>query len=258
MFKNIHNVRACVAPMLFIVCFWVASLSANSLHLSTQSESDSGKVSQYKFRADTSHVIQKKFSSEQTKKLKADPDLNYETPATVGETLWDRFLQFIGDLLASLFKNTTFTGAGKIVIWAVALAVLVYIIMVLLRVNPLTLFLKGADVAGAAEVFHENIHEMDFEKLIQGATAQKDFRTATRFVFLYALKILSDHHMIDWSAGKTNYEYVNEIQRLDLKDGFADLSTYFEYAWYGNFKVTPEIFDNMQSTFHSWRTKVEI
>ena len=52
--------------------------------------------------------------------------------------------------------------------------------------------------------------------------------------------------------------YVQELKQTDLKDGFADLSTYFEYAWYGNFKVTPQIFDNMRSAFHDLRTKAKL
>lgn len=221
-------------------------------------ELDSVQAKPRELSVDTSRVIPKKFSLEQLEALKADSDLNYADPPTVGQTLWSRFLQWIAKALGSLFRNTTFSGVGKIILYALGMTAFIYVILALLRINPITVFRRGVDVGSPAEALHENIHEMDFEKLIQEATAKNDFRVGTRLVFLYALKILADHHLIDWNPGKTNYEYVQEIQRSDLKDGFADLSTYFEYAWYGNFKVTPEIFNNIRSAFSSWRTKVEI
>jgi len=251
-------VYMCLRSVLFGLCFLFTSQPVGSQQQLTRTESDSTETNRSELRADTSYILEKRFSYERIEKLKADPDLKYADPPTVGQTLWDRFLQFIEKLLSSLFSNTTFTGVGKIILYAVGLIALIYLILALLRVNAMTLLNKGADVASPARVFHENIHEMDFEKLIKEATTEKDFKVATRLVFLYALKILSDHHLIDWNAGKTNHEYVQEIQQPDLKDGFADLSTYFEYAWYGNFKVTSEIFDNMQSAFHNWRAKLEI
>jgi hypothetical protein len=250
--------RMCIKFFFLGLCFLLASFSVSAQQEADTIELDSTKTSQSAFRQDTTHVTQQKFSSDKVETLKADPDLNYNDPPTVGESLWDRFLQWLGRLIGSLFRNTTFSGVGKLIMYGLGLALLIYIIMVLLKVNPMTFFLKGADVTGSAEVLHENIHEMDFEKLIHEATTKNDFRAATRLVFLYALKILSDKHLIDWNPGKTNYEYVQEIQQAELKDGFANLSTYFEYAWYGNFKVTPQIFDNMRLDFQSWRTKVEI
>lgn len=246
-----------VRSLFIVLCVLSVSLNTEAQQ-TTSVENDSTTTITRKFGTDTSRIIQKKFSKEQVENLKSDPDLNYADPPTVGQTLWSRFLQWLAKALGSLFRNTTFSSVGKIILYALGLTALIYVILALLRINPITVFRKGVDVAGTAEALHENIHEMDFEKLIQEATAKNDFRVGTRLVFLYALKILADHRLIDWNPGKTNYDYVQEIQHPDLKDGFADLSTYFEYAWYGNFKVTPEIFDNIRSAFYSWRTKVEV
>lgn len=105
-------------------------------------------------------------------------------------------------------------------------------------------------------MFHENIHEMDFEKLIQEATARQDFRQGTRLILLYALRLLSDQHLIQWEAGKTNHDYVNEIEAQELKTGLNEISFYFDYAWYGNFTVSPEAFEKVQATFDAWRQKL--
>ena len=55
-------------------------------------------------------------------------------------------------------------------------------------------------------------------------------------LFLYSLKLLSDKHHLDWRPGKTNHDYLDELGDGELKTGFNELSFYFDYAWYGDFK----------------------
>jgi hypothetical protein len=98
---------------------------------------------------------------------------------------------------------------------------------------------------------------MDFEKLIQEASDKNDFRLATRLIFLYALKILSDKHLIEFNPGKTNHDFVEELHVADLKTGLNELSYYFEYAWYGNFLITDSQFNKIKNTFTEWRTRIK-
>jgi hypothetical protein len=124
-------------------------------------------------------------------------------------------------------------------------------------VNAFKVFYSGADRASQDyKIFHENIHEMDFEKLIQEAVNKNEFRAATRLVFLHALKLLSDKHLIDFSPGKTNHDYVEELKPGELKSGLNELSFYFDYAWYGNFDVTQSQFQKIISVFNAWRARV--
>ena len=106
-------------------------------------------------------------------------------------------------------------------------------------------------------VLDENIHEMDFEKLIEEAAAKKDYRGGVRLLFLYALKMLSDKNHIHWDQGKTNHDYIDELKQDELKPGFSDLNYYFEYAWYGNFKVNAETFDHVRDIFKTWKTSIK-
>jgi hypothetical protein len=178
-------------------------------------------------------------------------------PPTVVETLWDRFKQWLGWLFASLFDTASTTGIGKILLYVLAVVVIIIVIMTLLRVNAFKVFYSGADQARQNySVFHENIHEMDFDKLIQEAVEQNKLRHATRLVFLYALKILSDKHLIDFNPGKTNHDYVEELSSPELKTGFNELSFYFDYAWYGNFSITEAQFNKIRMVFNEWRSKV--
>ena len=102
-------------------------------------------------------------------------------------------------------------------------------------------------------VLEENIHEVDFEKRINDALAKLEYREATRLLFLHALKILSDKDLIHWEPGKTNHDYINELESEKLKPGFNDLNYFFEYAWYGHFDVNESVFTKAQNTFNNWR-----
>jgi len=206
---------------------------------------------------DTTVVYTKEFGSNEIRKLKNDPELNYKQPPTVAESLWTRFKRWIGDLLSSLFDGAIGTHWGRFVLIVLGLVLMVVVIMLILKVDAFKVFYSGADQGKIhAQVFHENIHEMDFEKLIREANEKGEYRLGVRLIFLYALKTLSDKHLIEWNVGKTNHDYVNELKTAELKTGLNELSFYFDYAWYGGFTINREIFQKVDDIFKSWKDKV--
>jgi hypothetical protein len=207
---------------------------------------------------DTSYVDARSFGEATIDRLKADPDLNYQQPPTVAESLWDRIKYWLAVFFERLIEGATMSGIGRILMYTIGLIILVVLVLTLLKVNAFRVLYAGADRNTINhQVFHENIHEMDFEKLIREANEKGDFRQGTRLVLLYALKLLSDQHLITWEAGKTNHDYVAELSVHELKAGLNEISFYFDYAWYGNFTVTAEAFGKVQSTFQDWRRKLK-
>jgi hypothetical protein len=130
------------------------------------------------------------------------------------------------------------------------IVVVVVLVMMLLKVNAFKVFYSGEGTSTLRyNTLDENIHEMDFDKLIEEAMSKKDYRLGIRLVFLYALKMLSDKNHIHWDQGKTNHDYLDELKLAELKEGFSDLNYYFEYAWYGNFNINAEMFHHVQDIF---------
>ncbi len=206
---------------------------------------------------DTLKLRSRSFSPAEINKLKSDPDLNYQQPPTIAESIWDRLKQWVAWFFENLFDRVVTTDLGRLLMYTVAGVLLIVVIMMLLKVNAFRVFYSGADQPRIPyQVFHENIHEMDFEKLIQEATDKNEFRLATRLIFLYALKLLSDKHLIEFNPGKTNHDFVEELNVADLKTGLSELSFYFEYAWYGNFLITDSQFKKIRNTFVEWRTRI--
>jgi hypothetical protein len=202
-------------------------------------------------------VIKKRsFTEEEIGRLKSDPDMAYKQPPTVAESLWDRFWAWIAEFFDSLFDKAVNTNWGKVIVYALGLALLIVVIMLILKVNAFRVLYSGEGNAQKYHVLDENIHEMDFDNLIREATDRQDYRRGVRLLFLYALKLLSDKDLIHWESGKTNHDYVDELNKGDLKGGFNELSMYFDYAWYGNFNISHDTFNKAQGTFTNWKNKL--
>jgi len=207
--------------------------------------------------SDSTHVSIRDFDPETLEDLKGDPSLQYKEPPTIAESLWDRFVVWLKQFLDAIFESAVETDWGRVFSYIIGIIIIVALIMMVLKVNAFRVFYggHGADTF-KHQVLDENIHEMDFEKLIQAAMAQNDYRTGVRLVFLYSLKMLSDKNLIHWDQGKTNHDYINELKAADLKNGFNELNYYFEYAWYGNFKINREMFSRVQVIFDEWKRKL--
>ena len=207
--------------------------------------------------ADTTRIEIRSFEGGKLNELKADHSLQYKEAPTIAESLWDRFLALLGQFFDSLFRNAVNTDWGSVFSIALGIVLLVVLIMMILKVNAFKVFYSGQGASTMPyTVLDENIHEMDFDNLIQEAIAQHDYRKAIRLLFLKSLKMLADKNYIHWEQGKTNHDYLSELPATDLKKGFHELNFYFEYAWYGNFAVTHDMFMNIQLVFKQWRDNV--
>jgi hypothetical protein len=203
---------------------------------------------------DSTPLVVRTASKDVIDKLKEDSALDYNTDSPAVWSVWDRFTRWLGDLINSLFFWSDTTDWGQVFTFIFVAIVLSFVILKLLKVDALKMF-YGATQTNASKyvVLEENIHEMDFDKLIQEALRKKEFRLAIRLTFLQSLKILADHQHIYWEPGKTNHDYLNELKVTSLKSGFAQLNYYFEYAWYGNFTISQETFNQVKDIYTKWK-----
>jgi hypothetical protein len=215
-------------------------------------DSSAGAIPDTLVRYDDTQVDVRKTADGKIDDLKQDPDLDYTITPTV-ESVWSRILWFIASLFLSMLSDADEGGWLKYLIWGIGIAILMYVIMRLLKIDALRVFYSGEGKSITYTALDENIHEMDFDKLISKAVAAGDYRLAIRLQFLQALKILSDKHLIHWQPGKTNHDYMMELGKSNLRTGFTELNEYFEYAWYGNFPIAPELFGKVQNIFNTWR-----
>jgi hypothetical protein len=209
---------------------------------------------QINFEQDTLSIKARDFDANKLRELNESGDYNYKEAPTVGETLLERIWSWIVDAFFWLISKLTLTGTGNFFLYLLCLVVLIIIVLIVLKVDALRVLTGRTDSGVSKSVFHENIHAMDFDSLLQAALAKHDYRNAVRLVFLQSLKILADKQLIDWQAGKTNHDYLNEVQPPDVKKGLGQLSYYFDYAWYGGFSVSENQYSRVKSIFDSWRS----
>lgn len=205
--------------------------------------------------SDSSYVEVRSFDQTKLEKLKADPDLDYgRSPAAIN--LWERFKIWLNNLLSRLLTAVDNANWFNILLTILAIIVVVYVILRLLKVDAFTMFYAGKKAPVTYGLLDEDIHAMDFEKLIREALSKKEFRLAIRLLFLQSLKLLADKNHILWQPGKTNHDYLEELTAQQLKTGFNELNFYFEYAWYGNFTINEGLYRKVDSIFKEWKTNV--
>lgn len=255
-----------VLLFLFVSCTCAFAQERDTLYTWTDTLSEGADTGEYytgthyeetvyHAAADSFGLDPRAFHRDAIQELRADPDLNYELAPTVVENLWGRFLAWLRQIFNSVLSSAIETNLGSLLIYAAGLALLILLIVMVLKVNAFKVVFFGQGIQ-KYQVLDENIHEMDFEQLIQKAIEQQDYRRGIRLLFLYALKLLSDRHLIQWEAGKTNHEYASELDRTELKSGFHNLNFYFEYAWYGNFAINQQMFRRVQDAFMQWRARL--
>lgn len=207
-------------------------------------------------RNDTIAVKSRSFVQSKIDQLKSDPSMDYQQPPTVAESLWDRFKAFLRRVINEILRGAVHTNWGRVLVYIIGVVGIIVLVMMILKVNAFRVLSNSAEGAKNLQVLDENIHEMDFDKLIEEAVREQNFRKAIRLIFLNALKLLADKHFIQWQIGKTNQDYLGELSQSELRAGFKELNYFFEYAWYGNFTVKQDTYQRVRSLFTSWRSKL--
>jgi hypothetical protein len=86
-------------------------------------------------------------------------------------------------------------------------------------------------------------------KQLEDAIRTGNFRLAIRFAYLKTLFELSARKLLVLSPDKTNYQYVRELAKHRLQPQFARITLHYEYVWYGDFKIEPEVFQLVKQEF---------
>lgn len=186
----------------------------------------------------------REYNEEKLKELIDSGDFDYveapvETPSFL-RRMWNYFTSFIN----SIFQAATSTPMGKVLLYICGFFLLMVAIVKLFGINTRDVFYSSSD-KGKSEMgfLEENIHEIDFDKLLKDALEKGDYRLAIRLTYLKTLKLMSDRLLVNWEPGKTNYEYLYELRQQELREPFRNLSYHFDYAWYGDFEVNKQIYD---------------
>lgn len=178
-------------------------------------------------------AAQQGFDSSQLERLRSDPKLQYDIEPQVAdgslERLWQRFLSFIDSLLGGTVGNILFR--------LLLAAAVVYFLIRLVGVE-LTAVFKPEKSTRHYPISEENLETADLEEELEKAKQLKDWRLVVRLIYLKALKLMWESEMVSLRKGKTNREYLYELEGKAIASPFESLSFLFDYTWYGHFEAT--------------------
>lgn len=147
------------------------------------------------------------------------------------------------------FRNT---------LWFLMIAIFVVILLWFLASSNIRLFQKKTVplVDDAMEISEENMFNLDYEKEIQKAVREGNFRLGIRLWYLRTLRELSEKNMIQYKHERTNSEYLQQLEHTAFHKDFFRLTRNFEYIWYGQFPLEAEGFERVQKDFLIFQKQV--
>lgn len=174
--------------------------------------------------------------------LQQNPDYDYNRELVrQDETLWDMFVSWFRGWWREWLHNATTNSIIDAIYVVIAVVTLGLIVWFLYRYRP-ELFMRRKRLADNEEEEEETIYGIDFDQEISRALKSGNHRQAVRYLYLKTLRRLSDTSRIDWQPSKTPSQYVREHP----SEPFRLLTQHFLRVRYGNFKATPELFDEMR------------
>lgn len=184
-------------------------------------------------------------------------EFQYETKVDNGKlSAWERFWKAVSDFLSNLFdsRNTdrSVSPLGlfmRIISFLIIGFVIYMIVKIIINKDGGWIFGKATKNIKVSELVEENIHTTNFNKLIQKAKNEKEYRTSIRYYYLWLLKSFSDKEIIEWDIEKTNSDYFYEIKDETTKLEFQFLSYIYEYCWYGEFTINETDFEKAEKSF---------
>ncbi len=184
--------------------------------------------------------------------IDGDNAFHYKNYKPKGISLWDRFLlwlfKFLGRGIGKVF------GVSSWVWYCLIFLLAVFVIVILIRKDVFKL-MRGPQKLMQVEDIEENVHTLDFDKLIAENIALGRYRYAIRLYYLKTLKTLDAAGKISWAPQKTNREYADSMRKTPIYPDFVRITGIFNYAWYGELPVSEDSFRMAEKEFFNFNTK---
>lgn len=206
---------------------------------------------------DTSNIKVTYFKEVIKERYKGD-DFNYSINDTGGINLIQRVLQKLFGWLSDIFgfdiDFIDYKTLEYIVYGLLGVATLYLLVKFLMQAPLNSVFKNESQNINDFTYVEENLNEVNFETLIEDALKEKNYRLATRYLYLKSLKLLTNKGIIEWHFDKTNSEYLNEIKNENTKSIFKRISYIYEYVWYGEFPIDETVYTKNRSDFEKINT----
>ncbi len=191
------------------------------------------------------------FDEATIKRLKDENIYKYQENLDVPESLWDQFWNWVGRFFTK-FLDAIF-GMNRPTWWNIFIDLLPYLVIGLVIGLLIYLFIKNnplrkpiKSTQESSDVLLHNLRpderKSTIEDLIDKARKNKDYQLLIRYQYIEILNDLDRLNFIQFEADKTNSDYFYELSSSLFLNHFRQLTYFYEYAWYGNFRVNQEVY----------------
>jgi hypothetical protein len=172
--------------------------------------------------------------------------------------LWDLLLIWLLDRIGAFLVRHSDAPAWKYLFYALTLMAVVWLVRQLFGANFRSLFYRTPSRFPGTGMQRqtEDLRASDYERRIQEAILAGQYRAAIRLYYLQTLALLAERHQIAWKMDKTNHDYLLELAGSPHRNGFADITRAFEYAWYGGMPLDGAAFQQAQTLFRQYHRRL--
>lgn len=149
---------------------------------------------------------------------------------------------------------------AQTILWILIVCGFVAFLIIYLTNSDIGLFRKKNRTISADEgsdVIPENIFEINYQREIEKAIQKKDYRLATRLMFLHLLKQMADKNIIKYQQDRTNFDYLLQLHGSKFYEDFFRLTRNYEYTWYGLFDVPDAKFQLIKADFERMNSQLK-
>jgi len=220
-------------------------------------KADAWQKKQEVLQYDSSTIQLRHLSDSSIKKYRANEEFNYSIQRSEGVSIWDRFWNWVFRKISDIQANKFWAKFFEVLVWIFCISAFVYAALKLTGMNSTALFSADKKNGQLDYLLEEdNIYAINFAEAIQTAIDERNFRVATRLLYLQTLRKLADAELITWKINKTNDVYLHEISSATLRESFGFLTRAYEYAWYGAMPLDGVQFKDIHQQFLNFNNNI--
>lgn len=132
-------------------------------------------------------------------------------------------------------------------------AIAVFVLILIFKSRALGLRQNTTSKSTEALQPIETVSRYDLLQKAISAERSGEFRLAIRYYYNHLLHQLSEAGMVNEGLGKTNYQYLAEIEDKQQRNQLARLMFGFDLAWYGGYDPGPTQFETWKKDFRNFQ-----
>lgn len=141
----------------------------------------------------------------------------------------------------------------EVILWLIIISGFAGFIMIYLQNSNVWLFNRRNKQLSSTredEIETDDIFAIHYQKEIDKAVKNGNYRFAIRLQFLRLLRDMSVKKIIQYKQDNTNLDFLMQLNTSSYYNDFFRITRYYEYSWYGQFMISEETYRIISDDMH--------